>query len=240
MKRKYKSGSEKRKDKERTIQKAKQNTAPIASFFEKAKNVESDAEGNPPAPTSFVADEAQSSTSNQDAVSVSFEFEENVDNFNDDQLGLFDLSNEFPTDRGHFPSSIEDGDLKRLILNHGPCRPDGPFTVEDAEGNITKNFCSSYYQLHTKNKTCPRSWLCYSQILRKPYCENCWLFADRNNQPFSVQSASVNGVGSSKKRLPAKIKKHENSLLHIEAFAVYLRWKQGKTISDESEKQRLS
>ena len=139
-------------DKSRTIQKAKQNTAPIASFFEKAKNVESDAENNPPAPTPFVADEAQSSTSNQDAVSVSFEFEKNVDNFNDDQLGLFDLSNEFPTDRGHFPSSMEDGDLKRLILNHGPCRPDGQFTVENAEGNITKNFCSSYYQLHTKTK----------------------------------------------------------------------------------------
>ena len=179
MKRKYKSGSEKRKDEKR-----------------KAKNVESDAEGNPPAPTPFVADEAQSSTSNQDAASVSFEFEENVDNFNDDQLGLFDLSNEFPTDKGHFPSSIEDGDLKRLIFNHGPYRPDGPFTVEDAEGNITKNFCLSYYQLHTKNKTCPRSWLCYSQILRKPYCENCWLFADRNNQRFAVQSAWVKLVAS--------------------------------------------
>ena len=76
------------------------------------------------------------------------------------------------------------------------------------------------------------------KILRKPYCENCWLFADRNNQRFAVQSAWVNGVDSSKKRLPAKIKKHENSLLHIEASAVYLRWKQGKTISDESEKQR--
>ena len=73
--------------------------APIASFFEKAK---SDVEGNPPAPTPFVADEAQSSTSNQDAVSVSFEFEKNVEHFNNDQLGLFDLSNEFPTDRGHF------------------------------------------------------------------------------------------------------------------------------------------
>ena len=117
MKRKYKSGSEKRKDKERTIiQKAKQNMAPIAPFFEKAKNVESDAEGSPPAPTPFVADEAQSSTSNRGAVSVSFEFEKNVDNFNDDQLGLFNLSNEFPTVRGHFPSSIEDGGLKRLIL----------------------------------------------------------------------------------------------------------------------------
>jgi hypothetical protein len=52
-----------------------------------------------------------------------------------------------------------------------------------------------------------------------------------------LQSAWVDGVQSSKKRLLAKIKKHENSLLHIEASAVYLRWKEGKTISDESQKQ---
>ena len=166
------------------------------------------------------------STSNQVAVSISFE--KNVDNFNVNQPGLFNLSNEFPTDKGHFPSSIEEGYLKRLILNHGPCKPDGPFTVEDVEGNMTTNFSLSYYQLHTKNKTCPRSWLCYSQILRKPYCENCWLFTDRNNQPFAVQSAWVNGVDSSKKRLLAKIKKHENSLLHIEASAVYLKWNREK------------
>ncbi|CAB4039316.1 zinc finger MYM-type 1-like [Paramuricea clavata] len=84
---------------------------------------------------------------------------------------------------------------------------------------------------------CPRSWLCYSPILAKPYCENCWLFADRNHPRFGLQSAWVDGVQSSKKRLLAKIKKHENSLLHTEASAVYLRWKEGKTISDESQKQ---
>ena len=44
MKRKYKSGSAKRKEKRRNIQIATQNTAPIASFFEKPENVESDAE----------------------------------------------------------------------------------------------------------------------------------------------------------------------------------------------------
>ena len=52
-----------------------------------------------------------------------------------------------------------------------------------------------------------------------------------------MQSAWVDEVQSSKKRLPAKIKKNENSLLHIEASAVYLRWKEGKTIRDESQKQ---
>ena len=181
-----------------------------------------------------MADEAQLSTSNEGVDSGSMK--KNAETSND-QLGLFNLANEYPTDRGHFPSSIEEGDLKRLILSHGPCKPDGPFTVEDEQGNITTNFSTSYYQLHSKNKMCQRSWLCYSPILAKPYCENCWLFADRNHPRFGLQSAWVDGVQSSKKRLLAKIKKHENSLLHIEASAVYLRWKEGKTISDESQKQ---
>ena len=232
MKRKYKSGFSKRVEKQRKIQVAKQNTAPIASYFEKAENVEITDECNPS--TSSLTDEAQLSTTNQDVDSRSVE--KNAKTVND-QLSLFNLANDFPTDRGHFPSTIEEEDLKRLILNHGPCRPDGPFTVENGQGSIITNFSSSYYQLHTKNKTCPRSWLCYSPILKKPYCENCWLFADRNHERFQLQSAWVEGVQSSRKRLLAKIKKHENSSLHIEASAVYLRWKEGKTISDDLEKQ---
>ena len=234
MKRKYKSGSAKRKEKRRNIQIATQNTAPIASFFEKPENVESDAEQNPSTSTSSLADQAQLNTSNQD---VDSESSENNTETCEDQLGLFNLTNDFPTDRGHFPSTIEEGNLKRLIINHGPCRPDGPFTVEDEHGNITTNFSTSYYQLYTKNKTCPRSWLCYSPILEKPYCENCWLFADRRNERFKMQSAWVDGVQSSKKRLPVKIKKHENSSLHIEASCIYLKWKEGKTMDDESDKQ---
>ncbi|XP_028403941.1 uncharacterized protein LOC114526529 [Dendronephthya gigantea] len=226
------------KERKRNIEIAKKNTAPITSYFEKAENVESDvcgAEDNPSTTTISVAEEeSQLSTSNQDVDSGSID--KNAETSND-QLGLFNLANKFPTDRGHFPSLIEDGNSKRCILNHGPCRPDGPFTVEDEQGNITTTFSSSYYQLHTKNKTCPRSWLCYSPILGKPYCENCWLFADQNHERFTFQSAWVDGVQSSKKRLPAKISKHENSKLHIEASAVYLRWKEGKTIDDEAEKQ---
>ncbi|CAB3998108.1 zinc finger MYM-type 1-like [Paramuricea clavata] len=133
MKRKYKSGSAKRAEKRRSIQIATQNTAPIASFFEKAENVESDAEDTPS--TSSLADEAQLSTSNEGVDSGSMK--KNAET-SDDQLGLFNLVNEYPTDRRHFPSSIEEGDLKRLILSHGPCKPDGPFTVEDEQGNNNK------------------------------------------------------------------------------------------------------
>ena len=152
-----------------------------------------------------------------------------------DQLDLVNLANDFSADRGHFPSSIVGGNLKRLILNHGPCRRNGPLTVEDKQSNIVTNFSASYYQFHIWNKTCLRSWPCYSPILKKPCCENCWVFADRNHERFRLQSAWVDGVQSSRKRLSAKIKKHENSLLHIEASAVYLRWKEGKTISDDLE-----
>ena len=44
----------------------------------------------------------------------------------------------------------------------------------------------------------------------------------------------VDYIQSTKKRLPGKISKHKNSLLYVESSAVYLRWKEGKAISDES------
>ncbi|CAB4021489.1 zinc finger MYM-type 1-like [Paramuricea clavata] len=75
---------------------------------------------------------AQLSTSNEGVDSGSMK--KNAETSHD-QLGLFNLANEYPTDRGHFPSSIEEGDLKRLILSHGPCKPDGPFTVEDEQAS---------------------------------------------------------------------------------------------------------
>ena len=88
MKRKYQSGSAKRTEKRRNIQIATQNTAPIASFIEKTKNVESDAEDTPS--TSFLADEAQLSTSNEGVDSGSIKKSAETSN---DQLGLFNLAN---------------------------------------------------------------------------------------------------------------------------------------------------
>jgi hypothetical protein len=60
---KYQSGSAKRTEKRRSIQIGTPNTAPIASLFEKNKNVESDAEDTPN--TSSLVDESQLSTSNE-------------------------------------------------------------------------------------------------------------------------------------------------------------------------------
>jgi hypothetical protein len=60
-----------------------------------------------------LADEAQLRTSNEGVDSGSMK--KNAETSND-QLGLFNLANEYPTDRRHFPSSIVEGYLKRLIL----------------------------------------------------------------------------------------------------------------------------
>ena|SRR6218665_3378053 len=40
---------------------------------------------------------------------------------------LLKLDRSVPTDRAYFPSTITSATLKSMILNHGPCRPSGPF-----------------------------------------------------------------------------------------------------------------
>ena len=42
----------------------------------------------------------------------------------------FDISRKYPTDRGHFPETINDAALKREILMHGPCRPSGLMNIK--------------------------------------------------------------------------------------------------------------
>ena len=71
MKRENKSDFSKRVEKQRKIQAAKQNTAPIASYFKKAKNVEIMNECNPS--TFSLTDKAQQSTTNQHVDSRSVE-----------------------------------------------------------------------------------------------------------------------------------------------------------------------
>ena len=58
------------------------------------------------------------------------------------------------------------------------------------------------------NITIPRLWQGYSPLLKKPYCEVCWLFSERDAEG---QKAWINGVQ-----------------VHINVAAAYGRWKAGK------------
>lgn len=107
----------------------------------------------------------------------------------------------------------------------GPFKPQGPFP-KDSESN--RSFSVYYYSYINKaGIKIPRSWLCYSNVLNKPYCHFCWLLADRQSKSYS--SAWVNGV-SIRSNFTQTILDHEKSQQHINATLSYNNWLQGNTI----------
>ena len=59
------------------------------------------------------------------------------------------------TDRGHFCETINDFRVKRLILEHGPCRPTDGFEQINADGSRTTNFSERYYNKYIRNISVP-------------------------------------------------------------------------------------
>jgi len=81
----------------------------------------------------------------------------------------------------------------------------------------------------------PRSWLCYSIILDKAYCENCWLFSNRQSSHFTPEW--IEGIDDWQ-HLSQKVKTHEqNSLMHLEATKTRVIWIKNGTIDKELENQ---
>ena len=59
-----------------------------------------------------------------------------------------------------------------------------------------------------------RLWLCYSMELQRPYCNVCWLFADRSSPNYENHRRWINGVSCSLHNMLDKIKS-EASNMHI-------------------------
>ena len=70
--------------------------------------------------------------------------ETETSSLNEHEPEVFDLSRENPTDWGHFKEDIKNTALKENIIQHGPCRPCGPFELVDIKGSATTNFSASY------------------------------------------------------------------------------------------------
>jgi hypothetical protein len=74
--------------------------------------------------------------------------------------------------------------------------------------------------------------------LKKAYCEVCWLFADRASSNYENHRGWINGVSGGLHNMLEKIKRHEASNVHIQATAVYMRWKSGKiAVHEDNEKE---
>lgn len=151
---------------------------------------------------------------------------------------LSELNNPYPADRGNFPRDIIDPEVKKNILNTGPCQPRGPFPEDDKK----RSFSTHYYTETTADgQTFPRIWLCYSPKLGCAYCQSCWLFADRNVKT-EMQFSWIEGVHDWQ-GLSKKIKAHETSVSHLRACLLHDSWKNEKTVDvllNEEWKERVN
>ena len=146
------------------------------------------------------------------------------------------INEEHPTDRGLFPVNFDDSDndiaLKTFIVEHGSCRPSGPFPKDMNPGRQYKrSFSTAYYSTKTKaGVEIQVPWLCYSPTLDAAYCEPCWLFADRSDPGYRASwSAGIRDW----RDLSRKIEDHSKCPLHIASCMTYQQWKHHGTIDEK-------
>ncbi|XP_013188693.2 zinc finger MYM-type protein 5-like [Amyelois transitella] len=219
-KRDYPSGAEKRKSKRKREEVIKK-VPKISSFFQRQDTV-SDLDWKDPSEARSASnihseiEESQAHTSSD----VHPEIEEHQVNDSD----IFEDCNIISSDRGNFGDNLSECERK-IIFKLGPFKPQGPFP-KDPESN--RPFSAYYYSYFNQaGIKLVRPWLCYSNVLNKPYCHFCWLLADRQNKSYS--SAWVNGV-SVRSNFTQTILDHEKSQQHMNASLSYNNWLQGNTI----------
>ena len=147
----------------------------------------------------------------------------------------FDFSKSYPTDRGYFCKVLHNADHNKLFYSMGN-RPGGSFEYIKEDGSVSSNFSARYYYKHVKGISIPRLWLCYSMELKKPFCEACWLLADCSLHNYKSQRGWINSVGTGLNLL-GKIKRHENTHMHVQAASVYAAMKAGKKFDEKNEEQ---
>nr|CAI5831747.1 unnamed protein product [Callosobruchus analis] len=128
------------------------------------------------------------------------------------------------SDRGNFGDNLSECERK-IIFKLGPFKPQGPFPKVSENNRACSAYDYSYF--NQAGIKIIRPWLCYSNVLNKPYCHFCWLSADRQNKSYS--SAWVNGV-SVRSNFTQTILDHEKSQQDISASLSYNNWLQGNTI----------
>ena len=127
--------------------------------------------------------------------------------------------------------SQNDTVLKSFIVEHGSCRPSGPFPKNTNPGRqFNRGFTETHYATTSKaGLKIPVLWLCYSPMLDAAYCEPCWIFADRSDLAYRTEWS----VGMRDWRdLSRKIDEHGNSPLHIASCMIYEHHKRHGTIDE--------
>ncbi|KAF0709878.1 zinc finger MYM-type protein 1-like, partial [Aphis craccivora] len=149
----------------------------------------------------------------------------------ENEKNVLNLTLTNPTDYAHFGEEVENSDIKRSIIAFGPCKP----VIEFPKNNDGRKFSSNFYFVSARSGSkIPRSWLCYSTVLDRAYCESCWLFANRKSTSF--KSEWINGINDWK-HLSQSIQRHEISTQHLESTNMRIIWMKNRTIDKELEIQ---
>jgi len=122
--------------------------------------------------------------------------------------------------------SVED---KQFIVEHGPCRPSGPFSRNAVGRCFDESF---YYTVSKAGLRISRSWLCYSPELHKCYCQPCWLFGD-NNIKHQEWIRGFNDWAHTSRG----IERHEKSIPHKMACMAFYSFQNHNTVNENQEKQ---
>jgi hypothetical protein len=123
----------------------------------------------------------------------------------------FQMTNNFPSDRGLYQEHISDAGLKDSLAKHGACQPNEQQVTFPTNDDGRKFSSCRYFTTSAAGIAVKLKWLSYSPTLNSVYCHSCWLFADRNSPQF--RSDWINGV-SDWGHLSQKIKKHQDSSIH--------------------------
>ena len=252
MKRTYKSGAQKQRDKKKKLAEAARSSRSLSSWLgHQSRRIQSEtsekAARNSDGSTTAEADWVSSATAEAEQVSSATAETEPV---NEDISTTATQSTESETvpqkscnpealvslNDSDFPTTITNPEIKRAIIAAGPTQPEGPFPKDSPQtGRSFSNFYYSFISL--SGVTLRRFWLCYSRSIDRIYCQPCWLFSCKNASPsrpgtsFSLQNpwgtTGLNDWG----HLSQRIRSHETSASHAEAFVVYEQWR-NKTIEE--------
>ena len=253
MKRTYKSGAQKQRDKKKKLEEAARSSRSLSSWLgHQSRRIQSEtsekAARNGDGSTTAEADWVSSATAEVEQVSSATAEAEPV---NEDVSTTATQSTKSETvpqkscnpealvslNDSDFPTTITNPEIKRAIIAADPTQPEGPFPKESPQTG--HSFSNSYYSFITQSGvTLRRFWLCYSRSIDRVYCQPCWLFSCKNAPPsrpgtsFSLQNpwgtTGLNDWG----HLSQRIRSHETSASHAEACVVNEQWRNNKTIEE--------
>ena len=198
MKRTYKRGVQKQRDKKKKLAEAARSSRSLSSWLgHQSRRIQLEtsekAARNSDGSTTAEADWVSSATAEAEQVSSATAEAEPV---NEDISTTATQSTESETvphkscnpealvslDDSDFPTTITNPEIKRAIIAAGPTQPEGPFPKDSPQtGRSFSN--SSYTFITLSGVTLRRFWLCYSRSIDGVYCQPCWLFSCKNAPP---------------------------------------------------------